>query len=157
MAKLVIAGSFFRRLDIRWHTWISHDGHTREEIDHILTRDISLIVKYRMYRGAEPPANSDNRLVVGRVKFQLYRRLQKPPAKRLDVASLLEEANLATKYSIAVRNKFQALAPLNEDAERAWSSERSAITSAASDTIGLHRPRRRPWLTDGTLDIVDHK
>ena len=43
MAKLVITGSFFMRLDICRHTWISHDGHTRKKGDHILTRDISLI------------------------------------------------------------------------------------------------------------------
>ena len=39
MTKLVIASFFFMRLDIHRHTWISHDGHTRKKIDHILTRD----------------------------------------------------------------------------------------------------------------------
>ena len=63
MVKLVIAGSFFRRLDIHRRTWISYDGHTRKGIDNILARDISFIMRYRLYRGAEPPANSDHRLV----------------------------------------------------------------------------------------------
>ena len=73
MAKLVITSSFFMRLDIHRHTWISDDGHTRKKIDHILTRDISLIMRY----------------------------------------TLLEDANLSTMYSIAVRNRFQTLAPLD--------------------------------------------
>ena len=80
MANLVIADPFLRRLDIHRHTWFSNDGNTRKEIDHILIRDISLIMRCRVYRGAEPPANSDHRLVVGRVKLQPYPRPQKPPA-----------------------------------------------------------------------------
>ena len=53
MAKRVIAGSFLRRLDIHRHTCISHDGHTRKEIDHILTRYISLIMRYSVQTGRD--------------------------------------------------------------------------------------------------------
>ena len=39
------------------HSWICNDGHTRKELDHILTNDRSFFKSIRVFRGAEPPAN----------------------------------------------------------------------------------------------------
>ena len=38
MHDLTILGSWFKRIDIHRMTWISHDGTTRKEIDHVITR-----------------------------------------------------------------------------------------------------------------------
>ena len=64
---LAITGSWFKRLDIHRDTWISNDGRTRKELDHILVRNRSLVKSYRVYRGAEAPANTDHRLLVASV------------------------------------------------------------------------------------------
>ena len=52
-ANLTIVGSWFQRRDIYCHSWLSNDGHTRKEIDHILTNDRSLFKFCRVFRGAE--------------------------------------------------------------------------------------------------------
>ena len=64
---LAALGSWFRRKAIwRW-TWISNDGRTRKELDHILTNSRAMVRSYRVYRGAEAPANTDHRLVVAKM------------------------------------------------------------------------------------------
>jgi len=63
-ANLTILGSWFQRRDIYRHSWLSNDGHTRKETDHILTNDRSLFKSCRVFRGAEAHANSDHRLVI---------------------------------------------------------------------------------------------
>ena len=123
----------------------------------MLTRDPSLFSSYRVYRGAEAPANTDHRLVVGVIKIQVYRKPQKPTARRLDVSSLTCNTSITAKYNISVSNKFEALGALEQDPESAWSTIRSSIRSAASESIGNRRPQRRPWLTPSTLDVLDQK
>jgi len=67
-AKLTILGSWFQRRDIYRHFWLSNDGYTRKELDHILTNDRSLFKSCRVFRGAESPANSDHRLVIATMR-----------------------------------------------------------------------------------------
>jgi len=57
---LSLVGSWFRRPDIRRWTWISNDGFTKKEIDLMLTRRRQDFASYRVYRGAECPANTDH-------------------------------------------------------------------------------------------------
>ena len=69
---IACSGSWFKRLDIHRETWISNDGRTRKELDYILVpRELdhnrSLVKSYRVYRGAEAPANTDHRLLVASV------------------------------------------------------------------------------------------
>ena len=51
---LSAVGSWFRRTDIRRWTWVSNDGHTLKELDHILTRRRQDFRSYRVYRGVRP-------------------------------------------------------------------------------------------------------
>ena len=135
---------------------LSNDGHTRKELDHMLTRDCSIFCTYRVFRGAEAPAITDHRLVVGTVKLQPYLKPPKPTTKRLEVRSLKVSPNIATNYNIAVSNKSKALSALEEDLESSWPTihVHSVILSAASETIGVLRYQRHPWLTSGTLDFL---
>ena len=118
----------------------------------MLTRDCSIFCTYRVFRGAEAPAKTDHRLAVGTVKLQPYLKPPKPTTKRLNVRSFIENSSIATNY-----NKFEALSALGEDLESSWSTIHSVILSAASETIGLIRHQMRPWLSSGTLDILDEK
>ena len=109
-ANLTILGSWFQRRDIYRHSWLSNDGHTRKEIDHILTNDRSLFKSCREFRGAEAPANSDHRLVIA-MMHQLHpmRTAKVWQSKCLDVETLAQSDVLADKYNITVTNSFQAL------------------------------------------------
>ena len=48
LTNLSIVGSFFRRKEIHQMSWLSNDGHTRKELDHMLTRDCSIFCTYRV-------------------------------------------------------------------------------------------------------------
>ena len=151
-------GSWFRRKNIwRW-TWISNDGHTKKEIDHILTSRRSLFQSYRTYRGAEAPANTDHRLVVAEMKLHPWIKRKSKARPRLDLEKLRMDSQLAEKYCCALLTKQLNVADLkDDDVEQAWQKVSSALSTAASETIGYARTKRKPWLSDATLSIVDLK
>ena len=70
--NLSILGSWFARKNTHRHTWISNDGRTRKEIDHVLTRDRSLFKSLRVYRGAEIAANTDHRLIIAAISLRPF-------------------------------------------------------------------------------------
>ena len=123
----------------------------------MLTRDPSMFMSYRVFRGTEPQANSDHRLVVESIRLQPYRRPQKPRQKKLNTESLLEDDMLAVSYNVTVNNRFQAFGHIDADPEVAWSTVCSAILDVASEVIGYRRIRNRPWLSENTLGIIDQK
>jgi len=155
--QLSMLGSWFKRKDIYRHSWMCNDGHTRKELDHILTNDRSFFRSIRVFRGAEPPACSDHRLVVATAALQPYKSRRKPRPPQLDTALLMQDSNLAEQYNIAVENAFSALDELPDDPEEAWSVTRQTILATAAAQIPMKRTVRRPWLTAETLDIIDQK
>ena len=82
--SLSVLGSWFKRKDIYRHSWICNDGYTRKELDHILINDRSFFKSIRVFRGAEPLANSDHRLVVATAALQPYRATRKSFKPQLD-------------------------------------------------------------------------
>jgi len=91
MHDLTILGSWFKRLDIHRMTWISHNGTTRKEIHHVITRhrEKGLFHSCRVYRGAEAPANSNHVLLVAELCIPILKRKRHQAAAiRFDVARL---------------------------------------------------------------------
>jgi len=119
---LTVLGTWFQRLDIHRMTWLSHDGSTKKEIDHILTRhrDKGQFQSCRVYRGAEAPANTDHVLLSAelRISLQKMKKSQSIP-KPLNAAILSCDPDLQTRYNISVENKFAALGSLPDDVDEA--------------------------------------
>lgn len=69
--EMKIVSTSFQHKDIHKTTWISPDGRTRNQIDHVIieNRDQHLVKDVRSYRGAD--ADSDHILVIAKVKQQL--------------------------------------------------------------------------------------
>lgn len=101
---LTIMGSSFRRLNIHQWTWESHDGKTKKEIDHFIVRqrDQRLFKSYRVYRGAECPANTNYRLVVAALTAQPYTARKRQNAPKSDVQCLSSEATVQQHFHTAV-------------------------------------------------------
>ena len=155
--RLSILGSWFSRKDIHRHTWVSNDGHTRKELDHIITNKRSFFKSIRVCRGAEAAANTDHRLVVAEASLYPFVKSRRPTTPRLDTNRLMQDPELAHKYNVAVSNAFSALSDLSSDPEEAWVTTRQTLLAAATSTIPTRRSQRRPWLTANTLDIVSEK
>jgi hypothetical protein len=155
---LSIVGSWFRRRDIHRWTWHSNDGHTKKEIDHIITRqrDRGMFKSYRVFRGAEAPASTDHRLIVSSVALQLpFTKHRKPISTRVDVDRLRSDPALSQLYAVEVQNRFCALSVLEcDDIETSWGKLSSAITEAAAHIVGTKRNIRQPWMTNDTFEIL---
>ena len=52
--NLSVLGSWFKRKDIYRNSWICNDGHTRKELDHILTNNRLFFRSLPVFWGAEP-------------------------------------------------------------------------------------------------------
>jgi len=150
MHDLTVLGTWFQRLDKHRMTWLSRDGSTKKEIDHILTRhrDKGQFQSCRVYRGAEAPANTDHVLLSAelRISLQKMKKSQSVP-KPLNAAILSCDPELHTQYNIAVENKFAALGSLSDDVDDAWNSFSSIVTDAARETVGTRTHIRKPWLS----------
>src|SRR5664279_2261353 len=155
--RLSILGSWFARKDIHRHTWICNDGHTRKELDHIITNNRSFFKSIRVYRGAEAAANTDHRLVVADAALHPFIARKKHHEPHLDTTKLMQDSSLAHAYNVAVSNAFTALSDLPEDPEEAWTTTRQTILKAATSIIPLQRSQHRPWLSAQTMKIIDDK
>ncbi|KAK4876496.1 hypothetical protein RN001_009002 [Aquatica leii] len=98
--NLCVKSTMFEHKDIHKQTWVSNDGRTRNQIDHIIidARHSSNIVDVRSLRGAD--ADTDHYLVTAKIKIRLStitnkKRTQRPI--RWNTHRLKEEA-IAAEY-----------------------------------------------------------
>ena len=151
-ADLMIAGSWFRRTDVRRFSWISNDNITRKEIDHILVnRRWNSITNCRVYRQLE--FNSDHLAVVGTFRLKLKRlSVQRPLSKRYDIARL-SDVVCQHNYAVAIQNRFSVLS----NADSGWEEFKTAHQDCAESVIGLRQRTRHEWISDETRSLVDRK
>ena len=154
---LAVMGSWFQRKDIHRLSWISNDGVTKKELDHMLSSDRSMFLSYRVMRGAEAPASTDHRIIVAVIKFNPQKAHSVKPTKKLDVGCLSRDPEILARYRVAVSNKFAALSDLPLDVEEAWATVRDGILQSASSAIPIARKKNRPWLTNETLALLDFR
>ena len=160
VAGTSIVGSWYRRRDIRRWTWISNDGVTKKEIDHILTRNRKDFVSYRVYRGAECPANTDHRLVIARLRVNIVSinpRNGLETVGRINVDMLRDNTNLQSRYAAGVRDALGPPSNLPDDVEKCWTKVRDSVAGQALVIIGRKRTSRKPWLSDETYQLIVEK
>jgi len=109
-----MAGSWFRRQDI-WHwSWISNDGVTKKEINHMLTRNRKDFVSYRVYRRTESPANTDHSLTIARFKVNLISVRPRPTAEvRINTNALRNDVPLQLRYASGVLSALGTMGNLS--------------------------------------------
>jgi hypothetical protein len=157
---LTIIGSWFQRRNIHRHTWISNDGRTSKEIDHIITRarDRTAFTSCKVYRGAECAANTDHRLLVSKMRIKLnYGNGNRTRPNKFDTDRLAHNPAIAQRFSIAVSNRFDALAHSEHDVEEEWSKFSNTLRDSAEEIIGTKRRVRKPWLSEETHRIIQEK
>ena len=158
--ELTILGTWFRRLDIHRWTWLSHDGITKKEIDHVITRqrDKGLFKSLRTFRSGECPANTDHVLLITELRLALMKpKKSHTRMRKHDVTRLLQESDLQSKYNIAIENRFNSLGDLPEDVEELWTSFRTVVREVADEVVGFAKKVRKPWLSTETVSILEQK
>ena len=76
---------------------------------------------------------------------------------RFNVQRLRDDNAVANEFSIALKNKFDALVNLPGDVDAAWAEVTKVYHSTATEIIGFRKFHKKPWLTDETLQVLEDK
>jgi hypothetical protein len=113
--NLVVKSMIFQYQNIHKCTWISPDGKTDNQIDHVLIdkRWHSSVLDVQACRGAD--CDTDHYVVVAEVRERLA--LSKQVAQKFDVETFilkkLSEPEVWKQYQLKISNRFAALENLN--------------------------------------------
>lgn len=164
MNELVITGTLFPYKNIHKATWVSPDGRTRNQIDHVLInkRFRNSVKDTRVCRSAD--IGSDHYLVCTTVKLRLRTKQKEKKSTRVkyNTTKLKDEAILKT-FTINLRNRFQVLEDEelgiedNEDVERDSQVLEKAYTEVAEAILGRPRKNKKPWISEESWNLVDQQ
>ncbi|XP_063911143.1 craniofacial development protein 2-like [Zophobas morio] len=106
--KIVVKSTFFAQKEIYKGTWMSADGKTVNQIDHILVerRDAQLITRLRSYRGAE--ANSDHFLVRADLKQEIPKKKEGKKMQRDINVNKLKKAEVQQEYEQKMNERIRS-------------------------------------------------
>ncbi|XP_026827597.1 craniofacial development protein 2-like [Ooceraea biroi] len=162
--NMIIKSTCFKHKNIHKQTWISSDGNTINQIDHVLVdrRRHTNILDVRSYRGAD--CDSDHFLVIAKIRERLSTRKNKEQAagiKRINVRNLAEEDN-GVKYAVEVVNRFEALEEVDETEDNAvnkqWENVRDVVIKSAESTIGYcRRSKNKSWFDSECENMIKER
>lgn len=158
--NMVVASTYFPHKSIHMATWISPDGRTANQIDHVLIdgRHRNNILDVRSCRG--PNIDSDHMLVrlVFRARIDA-RRSQQPMQRRYNVEKL-SNTDIVLQYEAKMEERLQQVlmqgTPISVD--DSWNQIRQVVTEVADEVIGkkcLHK--RNDWFDLECKQVLDAK
>ena len=153
---LVIGGSLFKHKDIHKTTWISPDGHTKNQIDHLAIRRKfrTSLLDLRAYRGAD--VGSDHELIIGRIKLKLAKVCKKEGRrKRFDV-NLLKIPEKVAEFRLELRNRFEVLCEA-EDIEQHWNDYQESYKKTSEKVLGFKSRQKKSWITEDTWKTIEKR
>ena len=163
MNDLSIGGSFFKHKDIHKITWISPNGKTGNQIDHIAINSSykRSLQDVRVKRGAD--VASDHFLLIGILKLKLSKIPGHKKNKRIRYnIEKLNEPDFKRMYKFELHNRFAALADLveenEEEVEIIWKKCKETYNKTAEDILGISKGKTKSeWISGETLKLVEER
>ncbi|XP_035677191.1 uncharacterized protein LOC118416215 [Branchiostoma floridae] len=160
--RLVIGGTIFPHKTIHKLTWNSPDGHTINQIDHVMVNKKwqRSVLDVRAYRGAD--VGSDHHLVVTKVRLKL--RASPPTKQRCKVfdTSKLRKPEIRREFALELRNRFKALENLVDEeepnvVETSWDTITKVYSETAKKVLGHRKRKDKEWLTQETWRKIEER
>lgn len=146
--KMRIMSTHFDRKDIYKSTWISPDGRTCNQIDHVLIEEkfMKLVKKVRSYRGAD--TNSDHIMVVSDIKQKIpeKKRGERNSVRRYNM-ELLKDDNIKEHLERDITENLKDK-EVTKDIDNEWMQIQLAVTEAAKKWLNSPKGKNKEWFDE---------
>ncbi|KAL1379832.1 hypothetical protein pipiens_003712 [Culex pipiens pipiens] len=153
---MVIGGSLFPHRSVHKVTWVSRDGRTENQIDHIcISRKWRRsLLDVRNMRSAD--IASDHHLVVGEIRLRVARvvRQEEKVGCRFNVQRL---SNPEVARAFVGELQARALEIPDSTVEEEWQFIKNAFAVTGENTLGMLRTQRKEWISDATWDKIEER
>ena len=162
--NLAIVSTMFPHKDIHKQTWISPDGRTKNQIDHVTINGAfrRSVTDVRVYRAAD--VESDHNLLVGTIKLKLVSVKKQEGKRRKYDLQKLKVRETKQKFSLELKNRFSSLAVDEDEAdsvvevmERRWKNLKEAYNETAEKVLGFQKRKNKPWISLESWKKVDER
>ena len=156
--NMLIKSTMFQHKEIHKQTWVSNDGRTRNQIDHIVVdaRHGSNVIDVRSLRG--PDADTDHFLVKAKVRARvsMQKNYTTVPKIKWNTDKLSEEST--NKRYIQCLDSQLELAEESEDIDNSWQTINKAITKAADNVLGKQpKNKHKTWFDEECKKILEER
>ena len=158
--SLIVSNTLFKHKPSRKWTWTSPDHKSKEMIDLILIRDRwrSAVDNTRPFQSVD--IGSDHSLVLAKIRVKFKVEKTGPRRKKWNITKL-DDPNIAKEFQLELQNRFQLLEDEVETndpiSDSLLEQTTTIIKKAADEVLGIHRPKKKPWISDATLALTDER